>query len=133
MTQLGVNMASQASQPSSQTGLQFDRIGVGAVDANSSAIQVFPCQGMSVATVAAVCDTAEASITMRMIYFNGSAIPCGSSIPITFTSAASADYGTLFMGVPNSDFWRPLAGATSIGIKVDKISAGRWSIHGTMG
>jgi len=126
-------MLTQTSQPSSQNGCQFDRIGVSAVDANSSDIPVFPSPGMSVATVAALCDTAAASITMRMIYFNSSALPCGSSMPIIFTSGATADFGGLFMGLPNADFWRPLAGATSIGIKVDKISAGRWSIHGTMG
>jgi hypothetical protein len=132
MTQLGMNAAAQPSQNGSN-GSQFDRIGVSAVDASSSNIQIYPCSGMSVATVAALCDTAESSITLRMIYFNGSALPCGSSMPITFTSGGNADFGALFMGVPNSDFWRPLAGATSIGIKIDNISGGRWSIHGSMG
>jgi len=128
-----MNMPTQTSQIGSQNGSQFDRIGVSAVDANSSNIQTFSCQGMSVATMAAVCDSAEASITLRMIYFNASALPCGSSMAVTFTSAKKADFGTVFLGMPNSDFWRPLAGATSIGIKVDSISGGRWSIHGSMG
>ena len=112
-------------------GGQFDRIGLSAADADASAIQTFPCPGASVATVAAISDTASATITLRMIYFNGSYLPCGSSLPITFTAGKTADFGTLFMGVPDSDIWRPVAGANLIGIKVDAVSAGRWSIHGS--
>jgi hypothetical protein len=121
------------NQPCSQGVVQFDRVGVAAVDADASNIQLLSCQGMSVATVAAVCDTASATLKVRMIYYNNSGIPCGSSLPVTFTSGPVADYGGLYMGVPDSDIWRPVAGATSIGIKVDSVSAGRWSIHGAAG
>jgi hypothetical protein len=133
MATKAINMSSQTLQPDSPSGGQFDRIGVVAVDADASNIPLFICQGMSVATVTAVCDTAAAAITVRLIYFNGSNLPCGSSMAITFMSGATADFGSLFMGVPDSDFWRPVAGASLIGVKVDAISAGRWSIHGSVG
>jgi len=123
-------MVVQSAQAGALGGGQFDRIGISAADADASKIQTFPCLGASVATVTAVCDTASATITVRMIYFNGSALPCGASLPIVFTSGSTADFGTLFMGLASSDMWRPVAGATSIGVKVDSVSAGRWSLHG---
>jgi hypothetical protein len=131
MTTKDMMMAAQSAQSGIVCGSQFDRIGIGAADADVSKIPTFPCQGTSVATVAAVCDTASATITLRMVYFNVSGLPCGSSLPITFTSDATADFGTLFMGVASSDMWRPVAGANSIGVKVDSVSAGHWSIHGS--
>jgi hypothetical protein len=126
-------MLSQTAASNSLGGGQFDRIGVSAVDGDASAILTFPCPGSSVATIAAVCDTASATMTVRMIYFNGSSLPCGSSVPITFTTGKTADFGQLFLGVPDSDMWRPVAGANSIGVKVDNVSAGRWSLHGSVG
>jgi uncharacterized protein (UPF0212 family) len=127
------SMPTQIGASISQGSGQFDRIGVSAVDGDASAIQTFPCSGTSVATIAVVCDTALATITLRMIYFNGSYLPCGTSMPITFTAGKAADFGQLFMGVPDSDMWRPVSGANSVGIKVDNVSAGRWSIHGSVG
>jgi hypothetical protein len=121
------------NQSGSQGVVQFDRVGVATVDTDASNMQVFSCQGMSAATVAAACDTASATLKVRMISYNNSGIPCGSSLPVTFTSGSVADFGGLYMGVPDSDMWRPVAGATSIGIKVDSVSAGSWSIHGAAG
>jgi hypothetical protein len=126
-------MPPQAVTSNSLGGGQFDRIGIGAVDGDASALPTFPCSGTSVATIAAICDTASATITLRMIYFNGSSLPCGTSLPTTFTAGKKADFGQLFLGVPDSDMWRPIAGAVSIGIKIDNVSAGRWSIHGSAG
>jgi hypothetical protein len=126
-------MANQTSQVGSQIGLQYDRIGISAVDENAANIPIYPCPGMSVGTMAALCDTGESTIALRVFFFNASNLPCGTSMPMTFTSGANADFGGLYLGVPSSDFWRPLAGATSIGIKIDSISGGRWSIHGSMG
>jgi len=133
MTQSGTVTPTETAQATSTTGPQFSRTGIVAVDANAATIPVVLNSALSVATVAALCNTASESITLRLIYFNSSSIPCGCSVPITFTSGAKADFGSLFMGVPNSDFWRPLAGATSLGIKVDSLSAGKWSVYGTMG
>jgi hypothetical protein len=114
-------------------GVQFNRTGISAADADASKIPTIPVSGASVGTVAAVCDTASASITARLIFFNASALPCGSSVQFTFTCAATADFGTLFLGIPNYDIWRPAAGASAIGIKVDSVSAGHWTIYGSMG
>jgi hypothetical protein len=128
-------MAMNLPQAQSDTPdvVQFERIGVGAADPDMSQLALFLCQGASVASLAAVSDTANATLTLRMIYFNSTQLPCGSSPAITFTSATTPDFGALFAGLPSTETWRPSAGATSIGIKVDSVSGGRWSIHGTMG
>jgi hypothetical protein len=133
MSTQSVNVSNPFIQSHSQNAGQFDRVGLSAADPDSSNIPRWPCQGTSVANVAAVCDTAAASITVRMICFNGSGLPCGSSMPTVFTTGQNEDFGSLFVAVPSADIWRPVAGASSIGIKVDSISAGRWSIHGTIG
>jgi hypothetical protein len=126
-------MLPQASQTSSVSVNQFDRIGITGADADASALQPYACQGLSVATVSALCDTPSATITLRMFFYNSSLIPCGTSVAITFTSDATADFGQLFMGMPNADFWRPTAGASYVAVKVDSVSSGRWSIHGSVG
>jgi len=114
-------------------GYQFNRTAISAADADASKIPTFSISCALVATMAAVCDTASASITARLIFFNASGLPCGSSMQFTFTCASTADFGTLFLGMPNSDLWRPAAGASAVGIKVDIVSAGNWTIYGSMG
>jgi hypothetical protein len=126
-------MVTQTGQSNSVGATQFDRIGISAADADASAIQMFPCPGSSVATLAAICDTASVSITLRLFYYNASSLPCGTSVATVFSTGKTADFGPLFTGVPDSDIWRPIAGATSIGIKIDAVSGGRWSLHGSVG
>jgi hypothetical protein len=102
------------------------------VDANGLAIPTWPCKGASSASLFAMSASAPGSITVRLLAFVSVGTIGAISPQFTFTAGASADLGTYFSGTPNQATWMPIDGIGLIGIKIDAINGGPWTLGVTI-
>jgi hypothetical protein len=104
------------------------RPGVTAPDGDISTLTHYPCEGASVIRLGAVCNTAGATLTCRIIFLDAVGDFVAVSSAVTFTTDPSPLDGTLYLATPNPDAWFPVGGPSIFAIHVDAVSAGTWTL-----
>ncbi len=97
-------------------------------DPDGSLIRKFPCVMASSVGLYALSQTGGATLTVRLFSFTVEGNLISISPSFTFISSAIADFGNKFSGTPNSAVWLGISGAGLIGIKVDALTGGPWTI-----
>lgn len=121
--------------------LEFTRSGITTSDSdasvltqNAASVQVNPFASKLVAGVlrlGAICNTAAAVLVVQVYFLNATGQPCGTAT-VTFTAASTADFAANFVGIPDVDAWWPLGGCSFVVTRVVSVSAGNWTLNGTM-
>ena len=104
------------------------RPGIKAPDGDLSTIPLHSCQGASMVRLGAICTTAGASLSCRIIFLDGNGAYVASSASVTFTVDAKPLDGTLYLSTPEPDAWFPIGGPSIFGIHVDSVSDGMWTL-----
>jgi hypothetical protein len=104
------------------------RTGVTAPDGDISTLARYPCGCASLVRLGAVCDTAGATLTCRIVFFDALGNFVGVSGAVTFTADATALDSTSHLATPNPDAWFPIGGPSIFAVHVDAVSAGTWTL-----
>ena len=104
------------------------RTGITAPDGDISTLTHYPCEGASLIRLGAVCNTARATLTCRIIFLDAIGDFAGASASVTFTADATSLDGTSYLATPNPDAWFPVGGPSIFAIHVDAVSAGTWTL-----
>lgn len=110
---------------------EFIRAGIAGPDPDGSAVPfqaAWPCQSLR---LGASCDTAGASLSLTVVFRGSAGQPIGTA-SLSFTAPAVANFAGTFLAVPAYDPCWPLSGARTVGVKVDAVTAGTWTIAGAM-
>ena len=76
------------------------RPGVTTPDGDISTLTHYPCEGASLIRLGAVCSTAGATLTCRIVFLDAVGDFAGVSASVTFTADATSLDGTLLSGDP---------------------------------
>jgi hypothetical protein len=104
------------------------RSGITAADGDISALPHYPCENASVIRLGAVCDTANATLTCRIVFLDAVGDFVAVSSAVTFATDAKALDSTQYLATPNPDAWFPIGGPSIFAIHVDAVSAGSWTL-----
>jgi hypothetical protein len=104
------------------------RPGVTAPDRDITTLTRYPCAGASLIRLGAVCDTAGATLTCRLVFFDVMGVFAGVSASVTFTADAAPLAGPLYLGTPNVDAWFPVGGPSICALHVDAVTGGSWTL-----
>jgi hypothetical protein len=104
------------------------RPGVTAPDRDLTTLTRFSCAGTSLIRLGAVCDTAGATLTCRIVFFDALGAFAAVSAPVTFTADAAPLAGPLYLATPNVDAWFPVGGPSIYALHVDTVSGGTWTL-----
>ncbi len=104
------------------------RPGITTPDGDISTLTHFPCEGASLIRLGAVCNTAGATLTCRIVFLDALGAFAAVSNPVTFTADPTPLDGTLYLGTPNPDAWFPVGGPSIFAIHVNAVSAGTWTL-----
>jgi hypothetical protein len=102
--------------------------GITAPSGDISTLTHYPCESASVIRVGAVCSTAGATLTCRIIFLDAVGDFAAVSSPVTFTADTTSLDGTQYLATPNPDAWFPIGGPSIFAIHVDAVSAGTWAL-----
>jgi hypothetical protein len=97
-------------------------------DGDIGTLPHYPCENASVIRLGAVCDTAGATLTCRVILLDAVGNLAAVSSAMTFTADATPLAGTQYLATPNPDAWIPVGGPSIFAIHVDAVSKGAWII-----
>jgi hypothetical protein len=104
------------------------RPGITAPDGDISTLPHYPCEAASVIRVGAVCDTANATLSCRAVFFDAVGNFVAVSSAVTFTADPKALDSTQYLATPSPDAWFPIGGPSIFAIHVDAVSAGTWTL-----
>lgn len=104
------------------------RTGITGPDSSASSLTAYGCGGAAVVRLGALCTTASATLTCRVIFLDAAGTYVGATTAVTFTADSSTDEGSSYLATPGSDSWFPTGGASSYQVKVDSVSAGTWTL-----
>ena len=104
------------------------RPGITAPDGDISTLAHYPCENASVIRLGAVCTTAGATLSCRIIFLDAVGGFAGVSSAVTFTSDATSLDGAQYLATPSPDAWFPIGGPSIFAIHVDAVSAGTWTL-----
>ena len=104
------------------------RSGITAPDGDISTLTHFPCENASVIRLGAVCDTAKATLSCRIIFLDAVGNFAAVSSTVTFTADKTSLDGTEYLATPEPDAWFPIGGPSIFAIHVDAVSAGTWTL-----
>jgi hypothetical protein len=102
--------------------------GVTAPDHDITTLTRFPCAGAALIRLGAVCNTAGATLTCRLVFFDALGAFAAVSAAVTFTADAAPLAGPLYLATPNVDAWFPVGGPSICAIHVDAVSGGTWTL-----
>ena len=104
------------------------RTGVTGPDGDISTLTHYPCENATVIRLGAVCATAGATLSCRIVFLDAVGNFAAISSPVTFTADATPLDGTQCLATPNPDAWFPIGGPSIFAIHVDAVSAGTWTL-----
>jgi hypothetical protein len=104
------------------------RPGITAPDGDISTIPRYPCGDASLVRLGAVCTTAGAALTCRIVFLDALGVFVAVSASVTFTADAKPLDGTLYLATPDPDAWFPIGGPSIMAIHVDAVSGGTWTL-----
>jgi len=104
------------------------RTGITAPDGDISTLTHYPCENASLVRIGAVCDTAGAKLSCRVVFLDAVGNFAAVSGTVTFTADAKSLDGTEYLATPDPDAWFPVGGPSIFAIHVDAVSAGTWTL-----
>jgi hypothetical protein len=104
------------------------RPGVTTPDGDISTLTHYPCEGASLIRLGAVCDTAGAKLTCRIVFLDALGAFAAVTGAVTFTADPTSLDGTRYLATPDPDAWFPIGGPSIFAIHVDTVSAGTWTL-----
>ena len=102
--------------------------GITAPDGDIAAIPRYPCEGASLIRIGAVCDTAGATLSCRVVFLDALGAYVAVSGAVSFAADASALDAGEYLATPTPDAWFPIGGPSIFGIHVDAVSGGKWTL-----
>ena len=104
------------------------RPGITVPDGDISTLPHYPCEAASLIRLGAVCDTAGATLTCRVVFFDMLGAFAAVSGAVTFTADPTALDGVLYLATPTPDAWFPIGGPSVFAVHVDAVSKGTWTL-----
>jgi hypothetical protein len=104
------------------------RPGITAPDGDIGTIPRYPCEGASLIRLGAVCDTAGATLSCRVVFLDTLGAYVAVSGAVSFAADASALDAGQYLATPTPDAWFPIGGPSIFGIHVDAVSGGKWTL-----
>ena len=105
------------------------RSGITAPDGDISTLTHYPCESASVIRMGAVSNTAGATLTCRIVFFDAVGNFVAVSSSVTFTADPTALDSSQYLATPNPDAWFPIGGPSIFAIHVDAVSQGStWTL-----
>ena len=102
--------------------------GVTTPDSDISSLTRYPCEGAALIRLGATCNTAQATLTCRIVFYDTLGVFVAVSSPVTFTADPTPLDGTLYLATPSPDAWFPVGGPSIFAIHVDAVSGGTWTL-----
>ena len=99
-----------------------------APDGDIGTLPHYPCGGASLVRLGAVCNTAGATLTCRIVFLDALGAFVAVSGTVTFTADATALDGTSYLATPDPDAWFPIGGPSIFGVHVNAVSGGTWTL-----
>ena len=104
------------------------RSGITAPDGDIGTLTHYPCESASLIRLGAVCDTAGATLSCRVVFLDALGAFVAVSGTVTFTADARALDGPLCLATPEPDAWFPIGGPSIFAVHVNAVSKGTWTL-----